>query len=507
MPRKDSRMSSDNESTLSGSNSPPSRGLESLHFESTGSSSSLLNVDELTLSVPFAVLFFSSEGVIVQYCVRVATPRSCLQIVKRFSEVQQLNETLNGSRWWNLITPGGSKLALPKLTTATVGKTNNSIKLVAKRRAELNAYFEALTSLCHSEGPKRREEFAKALMPFLHSTSVGHTALLPEAYRAAASGDGLVFAYLRAPAEVRVPLRSVSPTATSRDVSPHRVLESGRPASRPRTPETRAKTPEIRSREPSTVSHGVDSAVESPVAADGLGLMPRITVALPRSVLYLDDANQLCVALSCEKSEKRQETLNRYRELVAFYRYIATSGDRIPTPDEARTFFLDRQRPPATKRASAHRNRSKLRAADARSTPPPSMHDESSAMSDTSSHHARGGSSGATPREALLPVQGQNPIASGVSNFVPRGRGHSIAARVAVVRSAREVGGSMHLVANTDDPTTGDFAPCMNCGCSDRLLCTAGTSGDFTTPRTSRYIMANSHLLDVMPPAAQRPPE
>jgi hypothetical protein len=460
-----------------------------------------VSLDGISLSVPFAILFFSSEGVVVQYCLRVATAQGASQISKRFSDVVQLDEAVNDSRWWTTIIKSSSRLALPKLTTATVGKTNNSLKAVTKRRLELNAYFESLSKLLQGNR-QRRAVIAKQLVPFLACDATGPTALLPESYRAAAAGDHLVFAFFRVPPDFASP----APAANGGDaLQKERADHSDNdPMSRPRTPETRARTPEMRPKTPtepprlkgaSQQMAASGECAQSASTDEELGLLPRVTVALPRSIMYLDESDHLTVSLTCEKSDKRQDTAARFRELLAFYRFIATTGDRIPTPEEARAFFLDRQGLPSRNRkaSTARKNASRLRAADAASTPSPFSGAEP-ALS-LASDDARRSLLGGSPVRTSLLVEGVNPIA-GVTATLPKGRGDAFALRVGVLRSARETGNSMHLVANSTGAAS-DFAPCMHCSCTERALC---NSAPDASARTSRYVMACDRWLDVSPP-------
>jgi hypothetical protein len=99
---------------------------------------------------------------------------------------------------------------------------------------------------------------------------------------------------------------------------------------------------------------------------------------------------------------------------------------------------------------------------------------------------------------------GRNPISGGLTAPVPRGHGNAFALRVCVVPVARETSNSMHLVAN-EPGSDGSFAPCLHCLCNDQQLCGSGHERVRDSPRTSRFIMASEHWLDITPPPSGPP--
>lgn len=272
-------------------------------------------------------------------------------------------------------------------------------------------------------------------------------------------------------------------------------------------------------------------------------MLSRVTVALPRSILYLDESDKCCVALCCEKTERRADTLSRYRELLAFYNFVLSHGDRVPTPDEARTFFLELHTAAAAARSSPKTGTrsSAIRSADA-STPPPDARPQKKGSQRGQSGRSRSPSpttagpagrspspssggiwranSNRSPRGTPAAASTANPIA-GAASHVSRGHGAALALRVGVVPVARETGNSMHLVANSAGRDEDGFAPCLHCTCDERSLCspnhaaTYGGGGEprrggadanesqasttTRSPRKSRYIMACERWLDITP--------
>lgn len=377
------------------------------------------DASSFTASVPCALLFFSNDGVIVQYVIRIRCQGVTWQLAKRFRDVQSLDETLSGPRWKTMFTPESARGALPKLTTMVLGKTNRSLRQISRRRAELNDYFEAATEIVQAPADPRSLTFLRELVAFAQTTAPGPLALLPAAHRDVAAAEHVVFAFFRVPNDVIG-----------------------------------------------------DGAARSPSA---LGLIPGVFVSLPRAIMFVDLDNHVRVALSCDRSERRPETLNRYKELVAFYKHVSTVGDRMPTPEDAYSFFIDRKR-------AAFRQGGQ-RASPKRVIP----HDQPGAAGDGSQ----------TGTDYV--VARSNPLSGGITDTVPSGCGGAFALHVGIVRPARPENGC-HLVSSPKDDE--DFAPSQQCTCSELAFCTAVVA-ESARGQSTRLLTEKEFIIDIRPVAVR----